>query len=42
MIANSNKWHYLDVSNLPALLQGKLSNHHGDSYCLNCSNSYAE
>ena len=40
MIVNGNKWHYLAVINLSALLEGKLSNHHGDFYCLNCSNSY--
>ena len=40
MIVNGNKWHYLAVINLSALLEGKLSNHHGDFYCLNCFNSY--
>ena len=29
------------TNNLSALLEGKLSNHHGDFYCLNCFNSYA-
>ena len=41
MITDSNKCHYLAITNLSALLEGKLSNHHGDFYCLNCFNSYA-
>ena len=40
MITDGNKCHYLDVSNLRALLEGKLPNHHGDFYCLNCFDSY--
>ena len=40
MITDGNKWHYLAVSNLSAWLEGKLSNHHGDFYCLNCFISY--
>ena len=40
MITDGNKRHYLDVSNLCALLEGKLPNHHGDFYCLNCFDSY--
>ena len=40
MITDCNKWHYLAVSNLSALLEGKLPNHHGDFYCLNYFNSY--
>ena len=40
MITDGTKWHYLAVSNLFALLGEKLSNHHGDFYCLNCSNPY--
>ena len=39
MIADGKKWHYLDVSNLSALLQVNLSNHEGDFYCLNCFSS---
>ena len=31
---------YLAKTNLPALLQGKPSNHHKDFYCLNYFNSY--
>ena len=41
MITNGKKCHYLVVSSLSALLEGKLSNHHGDLYCLNCFNSYS-
>ena len=41
MITDGSKWYYLAVSNLSALLEGKLSNHHGDFYCLNCFNSYS-
>ena len=40
MITDGNKWNCLAISNLLALLEGKLSNHHGDFYCLNCFNSY--
>ena len=34
------KWHYLAVRSLPALLRGKSSNHQGDFCCLNCFHSY--
>ena len=40
MITDDKKYHYLAVTNLSALLQGKSSNHYGDFYCLNCFNSY--
>ena len=40
MITDDNKWHYLAITNLSALPDGKLSNYHGDLYCLNCFNSY--
>ena len=40
MITDGKKSHYLAVTNLSALLQGKSSNHYGDFYCLNCFNSY--
>ena len=40
MITDCKKRHSLAVTNLPALLQGKSSNHHEDFYCLNCFNSY--
>ena len=39
MITDSEKWHYLAVTNVSALLQGKSSNHKGDFYCLNCFSS---
>ena len=41
MITDGKKSHYLAVTNLSALLQGMLSNHRGNFYCLNCFNSYA-
>ena len=37
---DGEKWHYLAVRSLPALLRGKSSNHQGDFYCLNCFHSY--
>ena len=40
MITDGNKWHYLAVSNLSALLARKSSNHKRDLYCLECFNSY--
>ena len=40
MITDGKKWHYLAVTNLPALLQGNSSNHQEDFYCLNCFGSY--
>ena len=41
MITDGNKWHYLAIINLSAFLEGKLSNHHGDFYCLNCFSLYS-
>ena len=41
MITDSTKWHYLAITNLSALLEGKSSNHHGDVFCLNFFNSYS-
>ena len=32
MITNGKKYHYLAVTKLSALLEGKSSNHHGDFY----------
>ena len=40
MISHNEKWHYLTVRGLSALLNGVTSNHNGDSYCLNCFLSY--
>ena len=39
MISDGKKYHYLAVTNSSGLLQGNLSNHRGDFYCLNCFNS---
>ena len=41
MITDGQKWHYLAVRSLPALLRGITSNHHRDFYCLNCFHSYS-
>ena len=41
MITDSEKWHYLAVKSLSALLRGITSNHNGDFYCLNCFHSYS-
>ena len=35
MITDGNKWHYLAVKILPALLRGVTSKHVGNFYCLN-------
>ena len=40
MITDGKKWHYVAVTNLSALFQGKSSNHKEDFYCLNCFNWY--
>ena len=40
MISDEEKWHYLTVRSLSALLKGITSKHKGDSYCLNCFHSY--
>ena len=37
---DGNRWHFLAVKSLPALLRGITSNHHGDFYCLNCFHPY--
>ena len=41
MITDGQKWHYLAVRSLLALLRGITSNHHRDFYCLNCFHSYS-
>ena len=41
MIIDGIKWHYLAVTKLSALLEGKLSNHHGCFFGLNYFNSYS-
>ena len=40
MITDGEKWHYLTVSRLSALLKGITSKHGGDFCCLNCFHSY--
>ena len=40
MINDGEKYHYLAVINLSALLQKISSNHKEDFYCLNCFTSY--
>ena len=40
MTSAAEKWHYLTVRSLSALLTGITSKHKGDSYCLNCFHSY--
>ena len=40
MITDGEKWHYLTVKSLSALLYGITSNHNGDFYCLNCFRAY--
>ena len=41
MIPNGEKWHYLAVKNLSALLRGIMSKRHSEFYCLNCLHSFA-
>ena len=40
MITNGEKWHYLAVKRLSALLRGITSKQDGDFHCLNCFQSY--
>ena len=40
MIGDGEKWHYLTVRSLSALLKGITSKHKDDSYCLNCFHSF--
>ena len=40
MITDGEKWHYLAIKKLSALLRGVTSKHDGDFYCLNCIQSY--
>ena len=40
MITDGEKWHYLAVKELSALLRGIISKHEGDFYCLNCFHSF--
>ena len=41
MITDSEKWHYINVKSLPALLKGITSKHDEDSYCLNSLHSFS-
>ena len=36
------RWHYLAVKKLLALLRGITSKHHGDFHCLKCFHSFAK
>ena len=40
MILNGEKWHYLAVKKLSALLRGITSKNNGDFYCVNCLHSF--
>ena len=40
MITDGEKWHYLAITKLSALLRGVTGNNNGDFYCLNCFQSY--
>ena len=40
MITDSEKWHYLAVTKLSALLRGITGNNNADFYCLNCFRTY--
>ena len=41
MFSDGKKWHYLAVKGFLPLLRGKISNHNGDFYRLNCFHSYS-
>ena len=41
MISDGEKWHYLAVKELSALLKEIADKHHGDFYCLNWFHSFA-
>ena len=41
MITDGEKWHYLAVKCLSALLTGITSNREGDFYCINCFHSHS-
>ena len=40
MITDGEKWHYLALKRLSALIRETISKHDGDFYCLNCFQSY--
>ena len=39
IITNGEKWHYLAIKSLLALLRGLTSNHNREFYCSNCFHS---
>ena len=41
IITDSEKWHYLSIKSLSALLRGIASSHKEDFYYLNCFHSYS-
>ena len=41
MITDNEKWHYVAIKKLPALLCKITSNHDVDFYCLNCLYSFS-
>ena len=41
MITDGERWHYLAIISLSALLRRITSSHYGDFYCLNCFHSYS-
>ena len=41
MITDNEKWHYLAMKNLSALLSRIISKHDKDSHCLNCLHSFS-
>ena len=40
MVSKRERWHYLAIKKLSALLRGITSKHHGNFYCLNCLHSF--
>ena len=40
MITDGEKWHYIAVTKLAALLRGVTGKNNGDFYCLNCFRTY--
>ena len=41
MLTDGEKWHYLAVKSLSALVRGITGNNNGDFYCINCFQPYA-
>ena len=40
LVTDDEKWYYLAVKSLSALLRLKTVNNHGDFYCLNCFRAF--